>query len=78
MLLIYVSYIHVHVTSSATTKKRFWLWSLTNVYLLSLFLFDGVSSSSGYMGKAVLFHCGTPSAFHLINLQLRPQVFIAD
>ena len=66
----------VPVTSSATTKESFWLWSLTDVYLILLFLFEVDSSSSGSLGKAMLFHRGTPSAFHLINLQLRPQVLL--
>ena len=30
------------------------------------FLFGEVSSSSGCLGWATLFHCGTPWAFHII------------
>ena len=32
---------------------------------ISLFLFQGVSSSSECLGMAALFHCGTPWAIHI-------------
>ena len=34
------------------------------------FLFGEVSSSSGCLGWATLFYCGTPLAFHMIILQI--------
>ena len=31
----------------------------------NVYMFEGVSSSSGCLGKAALFYCGTPLAFHI-------------
>ena len=39
------------------------------------FLFGEVSSSSGYLGWATLFYCGTPCAFHIIIWHLRFSLF---
>ena len=36
-----------------------------------LFLFEGVSSSSGYLGKNALFYCGNPWAFRIIILEFK-------
>ena len=35
------------------------------------FLFGQVSSSSGCLGWATLFYCGTPCAFHIVVFQPR-------
>ena len=34
--------------------------------VILLILFEGVSSSSGCLRKAVLVYCGTPGAIHII------------
>ena len=38
-----------------------------------LFLFEGVPSSSGCLGKAASFNCGTPFAFHYLSTRLVPE-----
>ena len=38
---------------------------LYHLLVILLFLFEGVSSSSGCLGKAALFYCDTPMAFHI-------------
>ena len=39
------------------------------VFLLSLFLFEGVFFSSGCLRKAALIYCDTPWAFHITILE---------
>ena len=41
---------------------------------LNEFLFEGVFSSSGCLGKAVLFYCGSPLAFHIYYAYYMSQI----
>ena len=49
---------------------------LVQLLIIMLFLFEGVSSSSGCLGKVSLFYCGTLWTFHLtfaLHIQLTVQ-----
>ena len=52
---------------AAKCAKYYWILAGSSaiVYSYFFFLVEGVSSSSGCLGKATLFDCGTPFAFHI-------------
>ena len=43
---------------------------MTSLLVIMWFLFGEVSSSSGCLGWAAFFYCGTPRAFHIIILMI--------
>ena len=69
ILYSFVSYLYVSCSGSITSvgeeRAKFVCYTLL---VIMWFLFEEVSSSSGRLGWAALFYCGTPRALHIIIL----------
>ena len=66
-LYYFVVYLYVDGSGSITSvgEERAY-FSTVFLPVIMWFLFGEVSSSSGCLGWATLFYCGTPLAFHII------------
>ena len=64
ILSSFVGYLYVSCSGSITSVEK----ERANLLVIMWFLFGEVFSSSGCLGWAALFYCGTPCAFHIIIL----------
>ena len=69
ILYYFVGYLYVSGSGSITSVREERANLSAKILLVIMwFLFGVVSSSSGCLGWAALFHCGTPCSFHMIIL----------
>ena len=75
-----VVYLYIKGSGSITSvgEERANLSAVVYLYVIMWFLFGEVSSSSGCLGWATLFYCGTPLAFHIIILRRLPLLKLAN
>ena len=67
----FVVYLYVSGSGSITSVGEKSLFVCCCLPVIMWFLFGEVSSSSGCLGWATLFYCGTPLAFHIVILQIQ-------
>ena len=67
-LYSFVVYLYVNGSESITSVGEERANFLLLFTCIMWFMFGEVSSSSGCLGWATLFYCGTPWAFHILPL----------